>query len=587
MMLRRLRIENFRGIRRCEWRIDTRLVALVGPGDSAKTTLLDAVGLVLSPSHNPAFTDADFHGLDLANNIVIEAVITDLPDRLVREDQLGRDRSGLMPDGTLVHDPLDEAEECLVVRLTVTSELEPQWEVRRPGSDESRSINASQRRRLGFFRLGERPDYHLRWARGSALSGLTGNDGDATSLILDAHRAARSQAFGAEPSVLHAAADRVAEATRTMGSVEFNSLRPGLEPSSAASAHSLMLHHGDVPLSSFGLGTRRLTSLAIQDHAMDGGSIIAIDEIEHGLEPHRLAGTLQYLKGRALREVLQVIATTHSPVAVETLSAEDLVIVRSGLDGSVTCHSVPADLDNVQGTIRSASAALLGRRVLVGEGATEVGFVRALIRHWDSERVGTNEPSAVALGTVLVNGRGSTQPARRAEHFQALGYPTHLLVDNDDRAIDASISEAMAHGVAVSRWSRGNSLEAEVVATLALEGVQAIVDAGVGLRGEESVRNVVRTKLNATTLEGVEVKEWQSQSGVSESALRTAIAAAATAKDKEWFKREDRGEHLGEIVIRHRGGLEDTPMMNVLASLRTFIYNEVGRATSGTSRENA
>lgn len=154
MMLRRLRIENFRGIRRCEWRIDTRLVALVGPGDSAKTTLLDAVGLVLSPSHNPAFTDADFHGLDLANNIVIEAVITDLPDRLVREDQLGRDRSGLMPDGTLVHDPLDEAEECLVVRLTVTSELEPQWEVRRPGSDESRSINASQRRRLGFFRLG-------------------------------------------------------------------------------------------------------------------------------------------------------------------------------------------------------------------------------------------------------------------------------------------------------------------------------------------------------------------------------------------------------------------------------------------------
>ncbi|WP_175272027.1 ATP-binding protein [Prescottella equi] len=56
--------------------------------------------------------------------------------------------------------------------------------------------------------------------------------------------------------------------------------------------------HGDVPLSSFGLGTRRLTSLSIQDEAMDGGSIIAIDEVEHGLEPHRLAQTLRHLKKR-------------------------------------------------------------------------------------------------------------------------------------------------------------------------------------------------------------------------------------------------------------------------------------------------
>lgn len=587
MMLRQLRIENFRGIRRCDWRVDTRLIALVGPGDSAKTTLLDAIGLVLSPSYNPAFTDADFYGLDPANKIVIEAVVTDLPPRLVREDQLGRDRSGLMPDGTLVHDPVDDADECLMIRLSVTSELEPVWEVLRPGSDESRSINSSQRRRLGFFRLGERPDYHLRWARGSALSGLTASNGDATSLILDAHRAARSQAFGADPNVLHVTATRVAEATRRMGSVEFDGLRPGLEPSSAASAHSLMLHDGDVPLSSFGLGTRRLTSLAIQDHAMDGGSIIAIDEIEHGLEPHRLAGTLHYLKGRAARQELQVIATTHAPVVVETLSAGDLVIVRSAPDGTITCRAVPTDLDNVQGTLRSAPTALLGRRVLVGEGATEVGFLRALIRHWDSERVGRNQPSAVAMGTVLVNGHGGTQPPERAGHFQALGYSSHILVDNDDRAIDPAIQAAESIGVTVSRWSRGNSLEDEVVKTLPLDGVQAIVDAGVELRGEESVRDVVRAKLGVPSLDGIDVATWQSQCGVSETDLRTAIAAATTTKRKEWFKREDRGEQLAEIVIRHWGGLEATPMMAIIASLRSFVYDEVVLASAETETDDA
>ncbi|MBM4591326.1 hypothetical protein GS507_25225 [Rhodococcus hoagii] len=158
--------------------IDQRLISLVGAGDSTKTTLLDAIGLVLSPNYSPQFTDADFFRLELTKSIVIEATITNLPDNLVKESQLGKDRSGILSDGTLVHDPVEEAEECLVVRLTVTPELDPTWEVVRPDCEDARSISASQRRQLGFFRLGERADFHLRWARGSALSGLTdGGDG--------------------------------------------------------------------------------------------------------------------------------------------------------------------------------------------------------------------------------------------------------------------------------------------------------------------------------------------------------------------------------------------------------------------------
>jgi putative ATP-dependent endonuclease of the OLD family len=46
MMLRRLKIEHFRGIDSAEWAINRCLVGLVGAGDSTKTTLLDAIGLV-------------------------------------------------------------------------------------------------------------------------------------------------------------------------------------------------------------------------------------------------------------------------------------------------------------------------------------------------------------------------------------------------------------------------------------------------------------------------------------------------------------------------------------------------------------
>jgi hypothetical protein len=570
MMLRRLRVEHFRGIEYVDWIINRRLIGLVGAGDSTKTTLLDAVGLVLNPSYNPQFTDADFFALDLIKNIVIEAVVTHLPDNLVKESQLGKDRSGIMPDGTLVHDPVDETEECLAIRLTVTPALDPTWEVVRPDSDDARPITASQRRQLGFFRLGERPDFHLRWARGSALSDLTiGGDG-ASSVILDAQREARAAVFKAQPNALHTAAATAQESAGNFGAATFGELRPGLEPGSATSAHALMLHDGEVPLSSFGIGTRRLTSLSIQDQAMDGGSIIAIDEVEHGLEPHRLAQALRHLKKRTDDGELQVIMTTHSPITVETLSAIDLVVVHADGAGTTTCHPVPDDLNNVQGTFRSAPDALLGRRVLVGEGATEVGFLRGLLRHWDAERIATDQAPSAAIGVVLVNGRGGTQPTQRAQIFQQLGYPTCMLLDNDDRNIDQSVTDAKAIGVEVHRWTIGYALEDEVIHTLPAGGLQAVVDLAVDIKGEQSIQATVGAKLETRQLTGTNVAVWQSQADVDEPTLRTAIAA--TTKETEWFKREDRGEELAGVVIDHCYGLGDSNLMNVIDELRAFAY---------------
>ncbi|GAA3294870.1 ATP-dependent endonuclease [Arthrobacter citreus] len=572
MMLRRLRINHFRGIESLDWVISQRLIGLIGAGDSTKTTLLEAIGLVLSPSHSPQFTDADFYLLDVTKNIVIEAAVTGLPDNLIKESQLGKHRSGIMPDGKLLHDPVDEAEECLVIRLTVTPDLDPTWDLVRPGTDEARPISASQRRQLGFFRLGERPDYHLRWGRGSALSGLTGDGDGASTIVLDAQREARAAVFASKPNALHSAAAAAQHSAGKFGAAKFNQLRPGLEPGSASSSHSLILHDGDVPVSSLGLGTRRLMSLSIQDQAMADGSIIAIDEVEHGLEPHRLTHALHRLKSRAEAGHLQVIMTTHSPVAVKTLNAVDFVVVQTNGAGVTACIPVPGTLDNVQGTFRSAPEALLGRRVLVGEGATEVGFLRALLRHWDFERLEAEQATAAAIGTVLVNGAGGTQATQRAHIFRHLGYPTCMLVDNDDRAIDGPVMAALAAGVDVQRWSSGNSLEDEVIQTLSIEGLQALVNLATDIRGEDQIRDAVGARLSGGRLGGTDIKGWQAQARADESAVRDAIALAAATKKNEWFKREDRGEELAEVVIAHWDGLGDTHLMSVIGELREFAY---------------
>jgi putative ATP-dependent endonuclease of the OLD family len=307
---------------------------------------------------------------------------------------------------------------------------------------------------------------------------------------------------------------------------------------------------------------------------MDGGSIIAIDEVEHGLEPHRLAQTLRHLKKRTDTGDLQIIMTTHSPITVETLSAVDLVVVHADGAGVTICHPVPEGLDNVQGTFRNAPSALLGRRVLVGEGATEVGFLRGLLRHWDAERIAADQVPAAAIGTVLVNGMGGTQPTQRARNFQQLGYPTCMLVDNDDRAIDQAVKDAEAVGVAVHRWTFGNALEDEVIQALPAEGLQAVVDVAVDIKGEQSILATVGAKLGNKQLTGTDFAAWQAQAGVDEPAIRTAIAGAATAKgkDREWFKREDRSEELAGIVIAHWDSLDGTNLLKVISELRAFAY---------------
>ena len=62
MRIRRVDIENFRGIKRASWRLpkDQAFFALIGPGDSTKTTLLTAIERAL---HDRAGTDVRGHGL--------------------------------------------------------------------------------------------------------------------------------------------------------------------------------------------------------------------------------------------------------------------------------------------------------------------------------------------------------------------------------------------------------------------------------------------------------------------------------------------------------------------------------------------
>lgn len=572
MRLRTLRVENFRGIKQANLVLSASFIALVGSGDSTKTTILDAIGLVLTPRYNVTFTDADFYNNETNSSIVIEAVVVDLPDALVDERAHGKNRSGIYPDNTLTHDPVDEAdvEECLIIRLTVDADLEPVWEVVRPGEQVGERMTASERARLGYFRVGEGSGQNLRWGRGSALTTMTQSQSGASHALTAAQRQAREAVRALTGTPLHDAASIAQTESRKLGAATFSDLRPGLDPAFGAGSAALMLHDGDIPLSQFGLGSRRLLSLSIQENALAGRSMVSIDELESGLDPHRLANLIRHLLRQTEAEQIQVIFTTHSPLVVEALTSQQLFVVRS-TNGMTTVTAVPKDLvdadsETVQGIVRAAPSALLARRVVVGEGATEVGFLRSILIALDRERLATANTTSVMTGTTVTNGGGDSQAPDRARAFADLEYRTLLVLDADVTSNADRVAEAARAGVTVVQWDQPHALEETIFFAVPDEAVVELVMLVIDDRGIESVADAISARVG-TKLPHEDPETWAKMAG---DGYRAALGAAA--KKIGWFKREDHGMRLGEVVWTHRDKLPEGELRIGLRRVTEFVY---------------
>lgn len=87
MKLTNLEIKNFRGIKHTSvfFPQDSRIICLIGAGDSGKSTLLAAVEWALWPSWSLVATDTDFYNCDTSVPIEITLSITELPESLKRK----------------------------------------------------------------------------------------------------------------------------------------------------------------------------------------------------------------------------------------------------------------------------------------------------------------------------------------------------------------------------------------------------------------------------------------------------------------------------------------------------------------------
>jgi putative ATP-dependent endonuclease of the OLD family len=568
MRLRRVEIERFRGIKKLDWMVRGDFVCLVGPGDSTKTTILDAIECVLTPRWNLPFDDADFHEAETKEPIRVVVTVGDLPDDLKAESKWGHMARGWSPKGDLHDEPADTDELVVSIRLEVDDSLEPKWTIFNDREPEGRPISSKDREKLSCVRVGDFMDRHFSWGRGSILSRLTGDTDSIAATLAQAGRAARTVISNVDPQDLETLRKAASEAHRlgkAFGVAAKSDYRPHLDVDAISIGRGgLSLHEGEVPLRNSGLGTRRLLAVAMQCEGTNDRGLTLIDEVEHGLEPHRLRSVLRSL-GAGKDSGKHVVMTTHAPIVLEELQATQLRVVRS-TSGVTTVFDVPHEL---QPQVRKASAAFLARKVIVCEGVTELGFCRGLDQWW-----GESGSSFGHAGVALVDGRGCTQGPGTAEALSELGYDVLFLGDSDE-PLNPDQAHLEAAGVKVKVWADACAIESRIAKDLPWAGVAELVTKAMALREEgveASVRDAVASRLEVqpSSLQG-SPEGWIAGGG-SEAKVRDAVGRAA--KEKSWFKRVDFAEELAALVIKHWDSVSDTDLGKKIVEIREWAHGQ-------------
>jgi putative ATP-dependent endonuclease of OLD family len=575
--IRHIEVKNFRGIRAFSWAPSPHVNCLIGPGDSGKTTILDAIELALAPRYQIAFDDSDFYGSKPENQIVITVTLGDLPPTFKATSPYGTHTRGWDAANKQIIDEPDEAnglETVLSARLSVESTLEPKWRIyadRYVGDvKEGLTFKFEDRQMLAPTRLDDYADRHLAWGRQSILSRLSGKGLIGTDVLAEAGRVARRHFDTNSDKLFTDVVGQITKLARLVGVKLQSDVAARMDVQGVAiGSGGISLHDGELPLRLLGAGSSRLLVAALQDFAGDCKPFALIDEVEHALEPHRISRLLRYLKSSHEGTSPQLFLTTHSPVVLQELTIDELAVVRRELStGEVTAVSAKTNIPSLdpQAWLRKTPNTYLARSVLVCEGKTEVGLVRGLDQFWTDQN---KDPLATA-GVVPADGGGKDQAPTVAKHFSKLQYRVGLFMDSDKDPEDAAIlAELRSLDVSIIRWGKGKATEDVLFGDLSDGALKKLV---LLLKGEKELATVPE-QINR-------LAESQLVSGWDDLSARCMhpnmrLHLAKCAKEYDWIKtRLALSEAIGfSILGPHLGDLQKENAA-CITKLRTWIDYE-------------
>lgn len=570
----KLEIKNFRGIKELTLQFEhtQNIVCLIGRGDSGKSTVLEAIASVLSPAWNLAFHDTDFYNCEHVNSIEIIAHLVDLPEKLMTVERFGLFLRNYDPQTKVISDDIEQGEAAgimplLSVKLVVDHTLEPEWTVTNSREQENKRMSSTERGQFNCYMVADNLDRHFSWSKGNPLySILKSGELDSTpgekNVIIETLRVAKIKIDAHDFPELKEVTDLVTARAAYLG-LDITGSRTTLDFKDLSIKDSrVSLHDDQIPFRLKGKGSKRLISFAIQLAFVKDGGLMLVDEIEQGLEPDRISQLV-----RSLKETKEgmIFITTHSREVIVELGSPALCLLIKDRKGiKMESRWLGLDEETLSKVVRACPDAFFAKKVIVSEGATEVGVCRAL----DGYRIASCKESMSFRDCAYVDGTGNTL-LERVNAIQDSGINAALLCDSDEDVVNDQKQAMAAKGIKIFDCEGANCLEQQVFNDLPWAGIKELL----------AYVLIAKYSGNAISLEdSVKAKypagqafpaDWKD---VDTAFTRQAVGLAAWKK--EWFKRIDHGEVIGKIIFKYFDAIGDeVHMKKMLTELSNWIDN--------------
>lgn len=551
MYIKRVKIENFRGIKEMDWILENKLLCLIGASDSTKTTILDAIEYGLYPYWNLNITNTDFYECNLNNPILIQITIGNLPEYFMEENTYGLFIRKFVEDDSN-DEPTNDDEIFLTIQLSVNEFFEPEWKVVTNRNIE-KSISHKDRAKLGIARIGENIDKDFYIGRNSILKSY-----------IDDTRELNNQVFGILQSVKQQDIDTTSVDSAFANikkvidnyNIKLNN-QLGLElemKSSDLNISNIGISDGLIPLNKKGTGTKRLLSSILNLEGDNNDNCILIDEIEYGLEPYRIADLLYKLKTKKRQSII----TTHSSIPITELDYHNLIICRSE-NGKTSCLNIPEEF---QGLLRSFPYAFLSRKILITEGATEWGIIRRFNEIWNDE----NFSLAYSSG-IIVDGHGGSSAITKAKQFKKLGYDVAIFIDGDDNTANEQADKLQ--DIKVFKLKDKYNTEKRILEDINFENLQKIVDIMVQVKDESLIKKYMEEFFGISTLKLEDVKDSIQEKDIKNKLYEILIKK--DSKNVDIFKGTTYGKYLGDLISDlSTTDLKDSEIITLLNEVRIW-----------------
>lgn len=567
MKLASVEIKNFRGIKYASvlFPQDSRIICLVGAGDSGKSTLLAAIEWALWPSWSLIATDMDFYNCDTTVPIEITVSVTELPEAILREDKYGlylRDLSKTCLGGE--DEPTDGGINILTIRLTIDNSLEPKWNVITNRTD-PKPINQKDRRLLSFGVVGFDHEKDFQWGKGSVLQKYA----DSREALHNAFtQAMRTAVEGTNLEALDQMGPTVKEVGKQYG-VSFNGeIHNRLLMQNGSYSTAVGIFDDKVPFVQRGLGSKRLLSIGMNVNACSDGVLVLVDEVETGLEPYRISTLINQFRTQ-FKDHGQLIMTTHSISAVCECTVNEVCICYTN-SGNLYLHrlnekeNIKAD---VQALLRTNPDAFLCKRIIVCEGKTEVGLLRA----FDSYLAENGTGRLAHYGVTAVPGGGGDNFFQLALLLYECGFDVAIMMDSDIPEEEKQKEQMREKHIPIFDWELGYAIEEQLFKDVSRECINDLLAIAVD---EHSFQKVITNLYRVFQPDELPCHIENEEITVNEDISvedRIKIGTVAKHKKSEWYKNTSKGELVGKRIFQEFDVMTDCRFKEQMTALQKWV----------------